>query len=155
MARSPAKGGGSVTEQTTLILAKKGPLESLLEIARQSKKRQQSAAGTYGKALSEAVEQEHVSRFAFQQTKTWANLDDERLHVELISFIHYMKVLGVLKRGLAQEEMFTNEETAPRASKGRGADAKGDQPAGGRSSGGLKLVGDAARQVAEAAGADK
>jgi len=157
MARSPANGEGSVIEQTTLIYPKKTELEELLGTKRQAKKRSQSASGTYSKALASAIEHSHVSRFAFAHAAAFADLDDEKLHVEVFHFLDYMKKLGVLKRAMAQEEMFeTNkpdlgalEEAAgakkPRSKKNPGV--TGDElPAN------VSRLGDHARAVTEGAG---
>lgn len=158
MARSPATGEGSVTEQTTLIFPKKTELEELLGTKRQAKKRSQSASGTYSKALASAIEHSHVSRFAFAHAAAFADLDDEKLHVEVFHFIDYMKKLGVLKRAMAQEEMFDKDKPdlgaldeaagggkKPRSKKNPGV--TGDElPAN------VSRLGDHARTVTEGAG---
>lgn len=155
MARSPANGEGSVTEQTTLIFPKKSALESLLETKRQSKKRSQSAAGSYSKAQTEAVEHEHVSRFAFRHAAAFADLDDEKLHVEMFHFIDYVKKLGVMKRAMSTEDMFEDRKIdataldgvqkpkGKRAKKGIAGDELPDN---------VTSIGAAARNVAEQAG---
>lgn len=48
MARSPAKGSGSVTEATTLIFPTKSTWEDLAKTKRETTKRAQSQTGMYG-----------------------------------------------------------------------------------------------------------
>ena len=163
MARSPANGEGSVAEQTTLIFPKKSELEELLNTKRQSKKRSQSASGTYSKALASAIEHGHVSRFAFSHAAAFADLDDEKLHVEVFHFIDYLKKMGVMKRAMAQEEMF-DEHKADTGALDEAAGGKGGRGGGRRKKsepavgateelpGNVSRLGDHARTVSEQAG---
>jgi hypothetical protein len=133
-----------------------------LSTKRQSKKRSQSASGTYSKALASAVEHSHVSRFAFSHAAAFADLDDEKLHVEVFHFIDYMKKLGVMKRAMAQEEMFSEHKADLGAldeaagGKGRGGRRKKGEPEAGAGGeplpGNVSRLGDHARTVAEQAG---
>lgn len=155
MARSPANGEGSVVEQTTLIFPKKTELEELLGTKRQAKKRSQSASGTYSKALASAIEHSHVSRFAFAHAAAFADLDDEKLHVEVFHFIDYMKKLGVLKRAMAQEEMFDKADVGAldeAAAKPKGRNKKNPGVTGDELPANVSRLGDHARSVAEGAG---
>jgi hypothetical protein len=161
MARSPANGEGSVVEATTLMFPKKTAWEEAQEAKRTAKKRAASANGTFSKVIARLVDEEHMDRRAARIVLALDAIeDDSDLHVTVFHIIDGMKKLGILKRAMAQEEMFddnkidTSATDAVKGRKKRGA--KADAEAGGQSGGGgLRLVGDAARQVAEAAGADK
>lgn len=156
MARSPANGEGSATEATTLIFPKKSAWEELLEAKRQAKKRASSANGTYSKVVARLVEEEHVDRRAARMLCSLDQIEDDAdLHVTLHHLIDGLKKTGLMKRALAQEEMFDDnkiDETVTAAA-GKGKNRKkhpgvnGDElPAN------VTQIGDAARKVTEAAG---
>ncbi len=164
MARSPAKGGtGSVTEATTLIFPKQSVWQDLAKTKRETKKRAASHTGIYGSAVKNAVEKDHVDRKALGIVLKLDEMEDDDLHVTVHHMIDGMKKLGILKRAMAQEEMFDEhkvdgdalEEVAAARKGGRGK--KGPKGGGGRAprASNVVQIGDAARQVAEAAGADK
>lgn len=157
MARSTTGGG---IEATTLIFPKDKTLTDLAKLKRSTKQRTQSISGEYGNAVGQAVEKDHLDRKALAIALKLDGMDDDDLHVTLMHVIHYCKALGVLKRGMAQEEMFSPDETGPDAVGGKKPrKAKKSEPksSGGRAPRGANVIsmGDAARQVAEAAGADK
>lgn len=160
MARSPATGEGSRPEATTLIFPKKSILEDLAKIKRETKKRMQSQSGIYGNAVKEAVEKEHVDRKALSIVLKLEAMDDDDLHVVVFHMIDGMKKLGILKRAMAQEEMFDEdqidggaldaaEKAMKKAKNGKGR-PKGSKNAA--KAGGLEPIGTAARSVAETAG---
>lgn len=154
MARSPANGEGSVTEATTLIFPKKTAWEELLEAKRQAKKRASSANGTYSKVVARLVEEEHMDRRAARILCSLDQIEDDAdLHVTLHHLIDGLKKTGLMKRALAQEEMFDEhkiDETAAKGGKGRNKKHPGvsgdDLPAN------VTQIGDAARKVTEQAG---
>jgi hypothetical protein len=164
MARSvPSGGGSSVTEATTLIFPKKSVWEDLAKTKRETKKRAQSQSGIYGAAVKEAVEKEHVDRKALAIVLKLDAMDDEDLHVTMFHLIDGLKKLGILTRAMAQEEMFDEHRTddgalddGPSAPKGKKSEAKAKAKPNGRGKKGDNVVhiGDAARSVAEQAGAD-
>jgi hypothetical protein len=153
---------GSGTEATTLIFPKKSDWDALSEAKRTAKKRASSANGTFSKELARLVEQCHMDRRASRIVLALDAIEDDGdLHVTVFHLVDGLKKLDILKRAMAQEEMFNDHKiddaALTRAStKGAraGKGAKDDGQSGGRG-GGLKLVGEAARQVAEAAGAEK
>jgi hypothetical protein len=161
MARSPAIGSGSVTEATTLTFPKKSIWEDLAKTKRETKKRAQSQSGIYGAAVKDAVEKEHVDRKALAIVLKLDGMDDEDLHVTVFHIIDGMKKLGILKRAMAQEDMFDDQKIdtdaldavkPPKAAKKATAEKPPAKPK--KSGAGLTLVGDAARDVAEAAGSE-
>ncbi len=160
MAKSTGEGGGG-TEATTLIFPKKSAWEEAQEAKRTAKKRSSSANGTWSKTLTRLVEEEHMDWRAAQIVlKIDAIEDDADLHVTVFHVIDGLKKLGILKRAMAQEEMFDDHKIddkalaasaaagakaakTPRRKKGIGGDELPD---------GITRIGDAARKVAEAAG---
>lgn len=168
MARSPATGAGSQPEATTLIFPKKSIWEDLAKTKRETKKRAQSQSGIYGAAVKDAVEKEHVDRKALAIVLKLEGMDDEDLHVTVFHIIDGMKKLGILKRAMAQEEMFDEHKVdidavagvkAAKAAKaapknGNGKNGKAAKPpkTPKKASPGLVPIGEAAREVAEAAG---
>jgi hypothetical protein len=166
MARSPANGAGSVAEATTLIFPKQSVWQDLAKTKRETKKRAASHTGIYGAAVKNAVEKDHIDRKALSIVLKLEAMEDDDLHVTVHHMIDGMKKLGVLKRAMAQEEMFDDHkidadalETAAgkKAGKGAAGSRKGGTKGGGRAprASNVVQIGDAARQVAEAAGADK
>lgn len=162
MARSPAGGGeGSVTEATTLIFPKKSTWEELQEAKRTSSKRSKSANGTYSTTLTRLVDDGHMDRRATRIVLAIDAIeDDSDLHVTVHHVIDGLKKLGILKRAMAQEEMFAEHQidTATLAAAGAkgtkkqreaAAKAAAAAPASG---GNVTQIGDAARKVAERAG---
>jgi hypothetical protein len=157
MARSPAKGGPSVTEATTLIFPKKSAWDEAAEAKRQAKKRSSSANGTFSKVVARLVEEEHADRRALRIVLALDAIEDPAdLHVTIFHLIDGLKKLGILKRAMAQEELFDAnkidtgavEDTAKPGRKKREKQGIGgdELPAG------VSRIGDAARKVAEAAG---
>lgn len=167
MARSPAKGGtGSVTEATTLIFPKQSVWQDLAKTKRETKKRAASHTGIYGSAVKQAVEKDHVDRKALGIVLKLDEMEDDDLHVTVHHMIDGMKKLGILKRAMAQEEMFDehkidgdalDEVQAAGRNPRKGSAGKKPPKGGGGAPRASNVVpiGDAARQVAEAAGADK
>jgi len=156
MAKSTGEGGG--TEATTLIFPKKSAWEEAQEAKRTAKKRSSSANGTWSKTLTRLVEEEHMDRRAAQIVlKIDAIEDDADLHVTVFHVIDGLKKLGILKRAMAQEEMFDDNkiDTAAMATAGTKAakDSRRKKGIGGDELlDGVTRIGDAARKVAEAAG---
>ena len=170
MARSAESGQGSVLEATTLVFPKASVWESLAATKRSTKAKMQSQSGIYGQAVKDAAEKDHVDRKALAIVLKLDGMEDDDLHVTMYHIIDGCKKLGILKRAMAQEEMFSPGEISPgdvaksvKAAKGatkpngKAKPDKDPKPAGGRTKRGSNVVqiGDAARQVAEAAGADK
>lgn len=171
MARSPAKGTGSVTEATTLIFAPKSVWEDLAKTKRETTKRAQSQTGQFGAAVKDAVETKHIDRKALGIVLKLDSLDDETLHVTMFHLIDGCKKLGILKRAMAQEEMFDEDkidaealETVKEPKKAAAAGKKnGNDGAakvrkkhpgvtGAELDANIKSIGEAARTVTEAAG---
>lgn len=165
MARSTGEGGG--TEATTLIFPKKSDWDSLAEAKRTASKRSKSANGTYGKELTRLVEQCNMDRRAAKLVLSLDAIEDDGdLHVTVFHLIDGLKKLGVLKRAMAQEEMFDEHkiDTAALAAAGtkgaKGGAAKGGKKGQGATGddvsnamgGNVTKIGDAARKVAEQAG---
>lgn len=164
MARSPAAGGGSsVTEATTLIFPKKSAWEEAQTAKRTSTARSKSANGTWSKTLTRLVEEDHMDRRAARIVLALdAIQDDSDLHVTVFHLIDGLKKLGVLRRAMAQEEMFDDhkiDDAALKAAAAGGAkNAKGKKHpgvTGDQLPGNVTQIGEAARKVAEAAGADQ
>ena len=164
MARSPAKGEGSKIEATTLIFPKKSAWEEAAEAKAQAKKRSSSANGTFSKVLARLVEEEHMDRKAAAIVlKLNAIEDPDDLHVVVFHVIDGLKKLGILKRAMAQEEMFDEHRIDEGAIEGTpGPKRRGRPPGGGKKGAAADAepdmtnvthIGDAAaRVVAEAAG---
>lgn len=164
MAKAP---DGSGTEATTLIFPKKTVWEELQEAKRTASKRSKSANGTYSTTLTRLVEQEHMDRRAARLVLAIDAIEDDAdLHVTVFHLIDGLKKLGILKRAMAQEEMFDDRKIdtaslasagtkAARKGKGAKADARAAGGEGGAGGGTVHHIGDAARRVTEAAGADK
>ena len=166
MARSPAKGSGSVTEATTLNFPKKTLLQDLAKTKRETTKRARSQTGIFGQAVKDAVETGHVDRKALAIALKLDSLDDETLHVTVFHMIEYMKGLGIMERAMAQEEMFDADKIDAKAL----ADVKPPKAAAGKKNGngkgskrhpgisgdelpdGMTSIGEAARDVAETTG---
>lgn len=154
MARSSAGGGeGSAAEATTLIFPKKSVWDELAEAKRTARKRSKSANGTYGATLTRLVEQEHMDRRAAQIVLALDAIEEEEdLHVTVHHIMDGLKKLGILKRAMAQEELFDQHkiDTAAMATGGakgaKGARSKKDDPTN------VTPIGDAARKVPERAG---
>jgi hypothetical protein len=162
MAKSPAAGGGSsVTEATTLIFPKKSAWEEAREAKRTASKRSKSANGTWSTTLTRLVEDDHMDRRAARMVLALDAIeDDSDLHVTVFHLIDGLKKLGILKRAMAQEELFDDHKIDDASLKGSAtAGAKGAKSKKGSGATGTDLtnvtqIGDAARQVAEKAGAD-
>ncbi len=163
MAKSTETG---TTEATTLIFPKKSAWEEMAEAKRQAKKRSSSANGTFSKTVARLVEEEHMDRRAARIVLALDAIEDEEdLHVTVFHIIDGMKKLGILKRAMAQEEMFDDNKidtaalasaAVKRAKGGRKPKgATGDDLSAAMADGKVTQIGDAARRVAEAAGADK
>ncbi len=165
MAKSTGDGGG--TEATTLIFPKKSDWDALAEAKRTASKRAKSANGTYGKELTRLVEQCNMDRRAARIVLQLDAIEDEEdLHVTVFHLIDGMKKLNILKRAMATEDFFDDRKIdtaalatagtkASRKKKGAtGADIETAEAAAGRGAT-VHPIGDAARRVAEAAGADK
>jgi len=164
MARSvPAGGGSSVTEATTLIFPKKSIWEDLAKTKRETKKRAQSQSGIYGAAVKDAVEKEHVDRKALAIVLKLEAMNDEDLHVTMFHMIDGLKKLGILTRAMAQEEMFDEHRSdasalddvkPPKTAKGAKSPKANGKARAGKKGDNVVQIGDAARSVAEQAGAD-
>lgn len=166
MARSPANGEGSKTEATTLIFPKKSAWEEAAEAKIQAKKRSSSANGTFSKVLARLVEEDHLDRRAAAIVlKLNAIENDDDLHVIVHHVIDGLKKLGILKRAMAQEEMFDEHKIDADAVEGTPGQKRRGRPPGGGKKGAaadaepeddmtnVTRLGDAAaRVVAEAAG---
>lgn len=143
MARKAGTNGRSSTLQATvLLLPPDSVIEALTETRRNSKKRAQSASGTLSDAINKA-EEKHLDRTAHALACKLDALDDEKLHVVYFHLMHYVEVLGVVKRATAQEEMFAAGETGQAPKNGKGDDDESK----------VTRIGAAARKVAEQAGA--
>jgi hypothetical protein len=147
---------GGKTEATTLIFPKKSIWEDLAKTKRETKKRMQSQSGIYGSAVKEAVEKEHVDRKALSIVLKLDAMDDDDLHVTMFHVIDGLKKLGILKRAMAQEEMFDedriDDEALDKVKKPRKAGEKNGAGKGRKAAAGLEQIGTAARSVAETAG---
>jgi hypothetical protein len=159
MARSPAKGGvSSVTEATTLIFPTKSVWEDLAKTKRETKKRAASHTGIYGAAVKNAVEKDHIDRKALSMVLKLEGMEDDDLHVTMFHLIDGLKKLGVLKRAMAQEEMFDDNKIDAGALNGvKKPGGKKNGKAPGKKNGkgdNVVAIGDAVRDVAERAGAD-
>lgn len=165
MARSPANGDGSHIEQTTLIYPKKGAWDSLVETKVATRKKAQSANGTFSKELARLVEEEHMDRRAARILLQLELIeDDEDLHVTLHHLFDGIKKRGILKRAMAPEDLFDKKEidtSVMDATSGRkGGPAKNGTRGGKKGAGvtgedlpeNVTHIGDAARKVAETAG---
>lgn len=157
MARKPGKNGKSSTPMaTTLMLPSDNVLVGengqggLAETRRIQTQRSKSAAGVYRTRVGTAVEKDHLDAQAWALANRLADLDDDTLHVRYFHLLHYMEILGVVKRATAQEELFAAGETGPepKAKNGKGADHEEDEDGDG-----AKHLGGAVREVAEKAGA--
>lgn len=150
MARSPAGGEGSVTEATTLVFPKKSVWEELQEAKRTASKRSKSANGTYSSTLTRLVDDEHMDRRAARMVLAIGAIeDDSDLHTTVHHLIDGLKKLGILKRAMAQEEMFGENQidtgaVARGVKKAKGAKVDDDTN--------VTKIGDSARKVAERAG---
>lgn len=155
MAKATGEGGG--TEATTLIFPKKSIWEELREAKRTASKRSKSANGTYSSTLTRLVDDEHMDRSAARMTLALDAIeDDEDLHVTVHHLFDGLKKLGVMKRAMVADEAELFDEhkisaavKTAKAARGKKGDANGS---GG---GTVHQIGDAARRVTEAAGADK
>ena len=159
MARSPANGDGSVTEATTLIFPKKSAYDELLEAKRQAKKRASSANGTYSKLVTRLVEEEHMDRRAARILCALDQIEDDTdLHVTVHHLIDGLKKTGIMKRALAQEEMFgehkIDDEVSAKGGKGGKGRKKHPGVSGDELPANVTSIGDAARKVADQAGAN-
>jgi hypothetical protein len=161
MARSSVSGDGSATEATTLIFPKKSAWEEAAEAKRQAKKRSSSANGTFSKVVSRLVEEEHADRRALRMVLALDAIeDDSDLHTTIFHLIDGLKKLGVLKRAMAQEELFDDHRIDDAAlTRASTAGAKDKKPRGRPKKDatdalpeGVTRIGDAARKVTEAAG---
>lgn len=161
MARSPANGEGSVTEATTLIFPKKTAWDEACEAKRTAKKRSGSANGVFSKTMARLVEEEHMDRRAARIVVALDMIeDDDDLHTTVHHLIDGLKKRGILKRAMAQEEMFdehkidakaVNGAKPPKGRNKRGSGVTGEDLA--KAAGNVTPIGDAARRVAEQAGA--
>lgn len=161
MAKSAQGDGSSVTEATTLVFPKKSAWEEAAEAKRQAKKRAASANGTFSKTLARLVEEEHMDRRAARIVLALDAIeDDDDLHVTVFHVVDGLKKLGILKRAMAQEEMFDDHKIDDKAlTQAAASGAKAGK--GGRRKRGVAgdelpdnvtSIGDAARKVIEAAG---
>lgn len=162
MAKATGEGGGG-NEATTLIFPKKSTWEEAREAKRTASKRSKSANGTWSTTLSRLVDDDHMDRRAARMVLALDAIEDDAdLHVTLHHLMDGVKKLGILKRAMAQEELFDADKIDTKALATAGAKAakgpkkpKGADAAAGGGSGGASIshIGDAARRVAEAAGA--
>lgn len=140
MARKPGTNGRSSTPMaTTLIIPGKKVLDGLIETL----KRAASAIGVYRQKVGDAVEKDHLDKWAYGVASKMAEMEDDVLHVRYFHLMHYLEEMGVVKRATAQEEMFAGGETGPSPKANGHAD--GDDKA--------TRIGAAARDVVEKAGA--
>ena len=162
MAKSTTGEGSSVTEATTLIFPKKTAWEELAEAKRTAKKRSSSANGTFSKVVSRLVEDEHMDRRAARLVLALDAIeDDDDLHTTMFHLVDGLKKLGILKRAMAQEELFDehkiDDKALTRAAAAGAKEAKGGRRkkgvGGDELPEGVTRIGDAARKVTEAAGA--
>lgn len=156
MARSPANGEGSEAEATTLVFAKKSTWEELLEAKRTASKRSKSANGTYSTTLTRLVDDGHMDRRAARMVLALDAIeDDSDLHVTIHHMFDGLKKLGILKRAMAQEELFSDHQIDPGSI---AASVKGKKKPQGAAKVGdgtgdnVTPIGEAARKVAERAG---
>lgn len=159
MAKSSTGEGSSVTEATTLIFPKKSNWEELAGAKRQAKQRASSANGTYSKTLARLVEEAHMDRRAARIVLALDAIEDEDdLHVTMFHIVDGIKKLGILKRAMAQEEMFSEHKIDDAALTRAAAEGAKSSKRRKKGIGGDELpanvtsIGDAARKVAEAAG---
>ena len=166
MARSPkGESGASATEATTLIFPKKSAWEEAAEAKRTAKKRASSANGTFSKVLARLVEEEHVDRRAMRIVLALDAIEDDAdLHVTVFHLIDGLKKLGIMKRASAQEELFDEHKiddgvltqaAAAGAKTRKGRNKKNPGISGDELPENVTPIGEAARRVAEAAGADQ
>lgn len=153
MAPKPKVHTVGSTIETTLIFAPKAVVEDLAEQKRKTKKRTSSANGTLGELIGTAVEEKHLDRKAFSLACQLDGLDDERLHITWPNLLAYAEFLGIPKRVQEQEKAFLFETAAAPKEDDKAADGKG--AGGARTGASVTQIGEAARRVAEAAGADK
>ncbi len=147
MAKEKTSTVGSALK-TTIVFTPKTVLEELAKAKRNFTKRSQSLSGTFGETIAKAVEEKHLDRKAFGMALQLDALDDERLHLTVHNLLHYLEVLGVMKRASAQEEMFTAGETAEPV--GTFSDPKDKDEKG---KGGLRVAASEGRRTGEQAGA--
>ena len=147
--------------ESTLIFPKKSAWEEAAEAKKQAKKRASSANGSFSKTMSRLVEEDHMDRKAASIVlKLDAIEDPDDLHVVVHHVIDGLKKLGVLKRALAQEELFDEHKIDEGAVEGAAPKRRGRPPGGGKKGVAIEPdmtnvthIGDAAaRVVAEAAG---
>jgi hypothetical protein len=155
--RKPPEDESDV-EQTTLIFPKKTAWEECRDAKAQAKKRSSSANGTFSKVLARLIEEEHMDRRAAKIVlQIDAIEDDADLHITVHHVLDGLKKLGVMKRAMAQEELF-DEHKVPDAD--AGAPANGKKTSGRKKAdakadtgpGNVTQIGTAARKVAESAG---
>lgn len=157
MARSTAEGGG--VEATTLIFPKKSSWDEMCEAKALAKKRSSSANGSFSKVLARLVETDHMDRRASAiLAKLDAIEDDEDLHTTVFHLVDGLKKRGILKRAMAQEDLFNNPdiEALEKVAAAGVKNAKGRKKNGAASASGdnVTSIGQAARRVVEAAGGD-
>lgn len=152
--------------ETTIIFAKKGVVEELRDLKRDTKKRVQGQNGKVGQRIGQAVENDHLNRKAFGMACQLDALDDETLHIVYHNLLFYCEALGVTKRATAQEELFEAGEMGAGAEPtGLFKDKSEDGEAGGRKSrastkkdkagsGGTVVAFGDGRSVSQAAGKD-
>lgn len=149
-AKKVAAGNPKKPDSTTLLMPPDKTIKDLTKDRSDSKKRQQSIAGTIGKAIADAVGNKHLDRKAFGIACQLEAMDDERLHITYFHLLHYLEVNGVVKRATAQSELFEKADMGGEAGE---EDEEGDDDAAGTTDGVVNLHETrAARQVAEAAG---
>lgn len=105
MARSAGADGGSEAEATTLEFPSKRAWGDLAEAKRISAKRSSSANGTYSKALTKAVRDEHFDRTAAGIVFKLNEIeDDSDLHTTVHHLLDGMVKLGVLERAMIGDD---------------------------------------------------
>jgi hypothetical protein len=137
----------AISHKTTIVFTPKSVLEELEKSKRNATKRTKSISGTVSEAIAAAAEDKHLDRQAFNDAYAYAQMDDVRLHLRFLNFLHYCEVLGVTKRATAQEELFSSDEVTEPVGTFRDADDT-------KSGKGPKLVASEGRATRETAGAE-
>jgi hypothetical protein len=163
-----SKPGTVLNVATNLLIATKSVIAEFCEEKEELGRRSFKLTDTYNTKVDLKVTKQHLHLKAANAAYALRQMEDEELHEYLFHFLFYVKDLGLLERAKKQEEMFSAGETGPspsgKAANGNGkhqdddsggedddAEASGEAP---DSSSATERFGAAARDVAEAAGAD-
>jgi Enoyl-(Acyl carrier protein) reductase len=112
--REPRVKDDSVKPSDVLKLPAEAKLRSLLKNFKGAKGDRDECTGRMGNMVSQAVEKDHLDKFAFSQARAFERLSNRKLAVSLPHFLHYLEVFGVNARAAEQEEMFARPEIGER-----------------------------------------